>query len=203
MKPSQQEKSAAYFENRKAELKRLQADLASMPKAPYTLEIGCGHGHFLSALAQRNTTEDPQRMHLGLDIKSERISKAQTKSRRANLGNIRWLCCDVFDLLEYWPTDRQIAEIYVLFPDPWPRPRHHKNRFVNPKLLESLAKLTNTGALFHYRGDFDEYTEAIKEHIANSQSWDLELKDSFAQGLPPSVFEGHHPTYQTLSAKRH
>ena len=81
-----------------------------------TLEIGCGHGHFLTAYAAAH----PDLRCLGLDIANDRIARALRKRDRARLANLDFVHADADDLLSALPEEISLSQVFVLFPDPWP-----------------------------------------------------------------------------------
>lgn len=106
-----------------------------------TLEIGCGHGHFLNAYAQAH----PDEHCLGLDLLADRIARAQKKARRAGLTNLAFFHAEARLLLEALPAPVRLGRIFILFPDPWPKRRHHKNRIMQPEFLQTLATRAGQG----------------------------------------------------------
>ena len=115
-------------------LAALRAEIAAAlptPKTRFVLEIGCGNGHFLAAYA----TAHPDQFCVGIDLRLERIEKALRKRDRAGLGNLHFLRCDALDFLHELPAGACLGDIYMLFPDPWPKKRHHKHRLFKPEFL--------------------------------------------------------------------
>ena len=82
------------------------------------LEIGAGHGHFLTAYAAAH----PERTCVGLDIIAERVERANRKKNRARLDNLHFLHASAEDFLASLPENVRFADVFVLFPDPWPKP---------------------------------------------------------------------------------
>ena len=80
----------------------------------------CGHGHFLSAYAAAH----PKTYCLGVDLVTQRIERANRKQTRLALQNLAFLKADVVETLASLPPYVQLAGIFVLFPDPWPKTRH-------------------------------------------------------------------------------
>ena len=108
----------------------------------FTWEVGCGHGHFLAAYAAAH----PERCCIGVDIASDRIGRAERKRGRARLGNLHFLQADAGAFLAALPARARLSEVFVLFPDPWPKRRHHKNRVLQPAFLAEVAKRAGQGA---------------------------------------------------------
>jgi tRNA (guanine-N7-)-methyltransferase len=106
------------------------------------LEIGCGNGHFLTAYAAAH----PARLCVGIDLRFERITKALRKRDHASLSNLHFLRCEARDFLRELPAGVQLLDIYMLFPDPWPKKRHHKNRLLQAEFLDELAARAGQGS---------------------------------------------------------
>jgi tRNA (guanine-N7-)-methyltransferase len=162
----------------------LRAEIAAAwPAMPHrlVLEIGCGNGHFLAAYAAAH----PDRPCAGLDLRLERIEKARRKCDRAGLRNLHLFRCDALDFLQELPAPVRLAEVFMLFPDPWPKKRHHKNRLLKTTLLDTLAARAGQGSLFFFRTDFKPYYDEALGLVEAHPAWQL---------LPPGPFPFEHPT---------
>ena len=114
---------------RRADLRAELGAILPQPR-PIVLEIGCGHGHFLARYAADFTAKTC----VGVDLSSDRIARAKRKSGRARLPNCHFVRADARDFLSALPAGVTFGEIWLLFPDPWPKKRHHKNRLLQPGL---------------------------------------------------------------------
>lgn len=179
----------------------LRGELDKLPMGDYVLELGCGHGHFLTALAARHKETGVKRSYVGVDKKSERLQKGRQKSQRAGV-EIFWTRGSVEDVLELWPQGRTIREVFVLFPDPWPKSKQLKHRFMNAELLESISTKVAAGGLFHFRSDAFDYCDDVRALLAANKAWRLDDEAKWPEGLPATVFEGHHPVFGSLIAVR-
>lgn len=162
-------------------LETLPADVASGARA-LTLEIGCGHGHFLAAYA----ATFPNEFCLGLDLISKRIERANRKRELAALGNLAFFKAEATELLTALPEACRLGKIFFLFPDPWPKKRHHKNRLIQTEMLDVLAARANAGARLHFRTDHAEYFEWSVELIDANPHWER---------LPGEPWPFEHETY--------
>ncbi|MEY4939314.1 MAG: hypothetical protein RIQ93_1049 [Verrucomicrobiota bacterium] len=163
--------SAAYAEilaNRRAQLAgQLESALAGVTE--FVWELGCGHGHYLTAYAEAH----PTRRCLGIDIVSERIERARRKSARAALPNLYFLRAEARSFLRTLPADRRISQALILFPDPWPKSRHHKHRILQADLLDELADHATPDCQLSFRTDFAPYYEAARATLAAHGRWAL------------------------------
>lgn len=175
-------------------LTALRAEIAAVlpaPKARFVFEIGCGNGHFLAAYA----TVHPDQSCVGIDLRLERIEKALHKRDRAGLGNLHFLRCDALDFLHELPAGASLSDIYMLFPDPWPKKRHHKHRLFKPEFLGKLAARAGQGSRLFFRTDYRPYYDEAVATIALHRAWSL---------LPPGPFAFEYPTiFQSRAAVFH
>jgi len=175
----------------------LPADIVSGAR-PLTLEIGCGHGHFLAAYA----TAFPQEFCLGFDLISKRIERANRKRELAELGNLAFFKAEATELLLALPEACRLGKIFFLFPDPWPKKRHHKNRLIQTEMLDRLANRAVAGTRLHFRTDHAEYFEWSRELVDAhplwkrlvDAPWPFEHETYFQKILPDA--------YQSLIAER-
>lgn len=166
MSPAQ---AQAIHATRLADLATQLALLWSGWPAIITLEIGCGHGHFFTAYAQAH----PDEHCLGVDILADRILRARKKAARAGLRNLAFVHTDAKLLLEALPTRVRFKRIFLLFPDPWPKRRHHKHRLMQAGFLEALAKRAGEGTMLFFRTDHEPYYQEAIATLRNSTVWRL------------------------------
>lgn len=133
----------------------------------FTLEIGCGHGHWLAAYAQQNPTE----FCLGVDLITGRIEKSLRKKTLQNIKNIAFLKAEATEILDSLDGKYQLEKIFILYPDPWPKKRHHKNRFINSQNLDRLAHASIVGTRLHFRTDDADYFAWTRHELQNHKSW--------------------------------
>ena len=179
---------------------RLRGELATLlpADASLVLEIGSGHGHFLTRYAQEN----PTKLCLGVDLIGERVERATKKATRAKLTNCHFVRAEARELIEALPAGVSFAETWVLFPDPWPKKRHHKNRILQPAFFDSLAETrAGQGGRLYFRTDHTGYFNFVADFLpklttwqpAPAASWPLEQE---------TVFQARAPAYQSLVAIR-
>jgi tRNA (guanine-N7-)-methyltransferase len=111
------------------------------PPSELWLEIGFGAGEHLAAQAAAH----PEVGFLGAEVFENGVVKLLAAVRQRELGNIRVLMDDARLLLAALP-ERSLGRVFILFPDPWPKQRHHKRRMVSPATLDALARLMTDGA---------------------------------------------------------
>lgn len=154
-----------------------------------TLEIGCGHGHFLTAFAAQH----PECECLGLDYSRGRIERAKRKVVANNLGNAHFLHASSGDFLATRPAMYRFHQVYVLFPDPWPKRKHRKYRLINPEFLTELAGAVEQGGALYFRTDFQDYFCETRTTLGAHKHWEIE---------PDAVWPFDHTTVFESKAKR-
>ena len=160
------------------------------------LEIGSGHGHFLTKYASLH----PARYFVGIDILGDRLRKAGRKQTVAALTNLRFVKAEASEFLGCLPGRLQIEETLVLFPDPWPKKRHHKNRLVQDGFLESLAKRMLPGGRMYFRTDHEPYLEWTRSKLAVHPEWHL-VQDAPWVLEEKTVFQARAPSFGSLVAE--
>jgi len=127
---------------------------------PVWLEIGFGGGEHMVHQA-RGT---PGIGLIGVEIYLNGVAMALGRIRAAGVGNIRLHPGDVRDLMEVLPA-ASIARAFLLYPDPWPKARHHRRRFVTPEHLAPLARILAPGAEFRVATDIPDYVRQTLEEV--------------------------------------
>lgn len=185
----------ARLAQRRAALGAAVADIFR-PPARFVWEIGCGHGHFLAAYAQAH----PTLLCLGLDVVLERIKRAIRKRDRARLGNLHFLQAEAQMFLDVLPSAAELAAVYVLFPDPWPKLRHHKHRLMQPDFLTAMAGRAGKGTPLYFRTDHEEYFMQVEALLRAHPAWRLVEEPWTFEA--PTVFQARAPSYRSLVAAR-
>lgn len=116
------------------------------------LEIGFGGGEHMVHQAAQN----PSVGIIGAEPYINGVAMLLGKIRRDGTDNIRIHAGDVRDLFDVLP-EASIARAFLLYPDPWPKARHHRRRFVTPEHLEPLARVLRPGAMFRVATDIPDY----------------------------------------------
>ena len=129
--------------------------------APCTLEIGFGNGENLLALA----AAQPQRLYLGIEVHRPGVGRLLLGLDKSGLMNVRVICHDAVDVVAQLAPG-SIEEILVLFPDPWPKKRHHKRRLMQSPFAQSLASRLAPGGTLHIATDWQPYAEEMLTTLA-------------------------------------
>jgi tRNA (guanine-N7-)-methyltransferase len=153
--------------------------------APTEIELGSGKGRFLLERA----AAEPERNLLGVERAAKYHELVCDRVARRGLGNVRLLRTTAEDLLFRLLRPTSVAAVYLLFPDPWPKKRHHKRRFVTPDNVDAVARALVPGGRMLVKSDHPGYAEVIEEVLAAAPGFSrLDAADAFAE-LPETGFE--------------
>jgi tRNA (guanine-N7-)-methyltransferase len=164
--------------------------------ATFVWELGCGHGHFLTAYAHAF----PNKLCVGIDLMGGRIARALRKRDRAKLPNLFFVHAEARLFLEVLPAAVQFSELHVLFPDPWPKSRHHKHRIIQPDFLSAAAGKAAAHGRLYFRTDFRPYFADAQDAVRDHPQWTL-TNDPWPFEFS-TVFQSRAPEYQSLVARR-
>ncbi|WP_113924863.1 tRNA (guanosine(46)-N7)-methyltransferase TrmB [Cognataquiflexum aquatile] len=115
---------------------------------PLVVELACGRGEFTVGLAR----EYPGSNFIGVDIKGSRIWKGSTIAIAEGLHNVAFLRTQI-QLLDRYFDQGEIAELWITFPDPFPRDGDEKRRLTSPKFLEMYKPLLEKSGIIHFKTD--------------------------------------------------
>jgi tRNA (guanine-N7-)-methyltransferase len=164
LRPGQRERLAAALGTVQFELpESSQFDpgtLFPQPYSDYWLEIGFGAGeHLAEQAAQHGETG-----FLGCEVYENGVVRLLGEIERLSLANVRVFTDDARLLLRALP-DHSLGRVFILFPDPWPKLRHHKRRMVAPQTLDQLARTMRPGAELRLATDDVGYLRAMLEWV--------------------------------------
>jgi tRNA (guanine-N7-)-methyltransferase len=160
---------------------RAPADLRTLfPRAvdEVRLEIGFGGAEHLIAQAEANPTVG----YVGSDAFLNSVAKALAAIDQRKLDTIRLFHGDASDLIDWLPA-AALTRIDLLYPDPWPKRRHWKRRFVQDDSLKRLARILAPGGEFRFATDIASYAEHVLMRILRSDDfvWTAQRADDWRQ----------------------
>lgn len=186
---------------------RAPLDLAGLfGERPVWLEVGFGGGEHLVHQAQQN----PDVGIIGCEPYINGVAMLLGKIRRAGVGNLAIHPGDARDLFDVLP-DASIARAFLLYPDPWPKTRHHRRRFVTEEHLAPLARVLKPDAIFRVATDIEDYVRQTLEEVPRQGfEWLAERpsdwREPWEDWLPTryekkALREGRVPHYLTFRKK--
>lgn len=144
---------------------------------PVWLEVGFGGGEHMVHQAAAH----PWVSIIGCEPYVNGVAMALGKIRRAGVENIILHPGDVRDLFDLLP-EASLDRAFLLYPDPWPKARHHRRRFVTPEHLDPLARVLKPGAEFRVATDIPDYVRQTLEEVPRAGfSWQAEGPEDWRQ----------------------
>jgi tRNA (guanine-N7-)-methyltransferase len=139
------------------------ATLFDTPAGAVHLEIGFGGGEHLLHEAEAH----PAIGFIGVEPFENGMAKAVTAIARRAIQNVRLYDQDAVELLDWLPS-ASLERIDLLYPDPWPKKRHWKRRFVNQTNLDRIARCLKRGGTFRFATDIGSYVEWTLDAVAKN-----------------------------------
>lgn len=167
------------------------------------LEVGFGGGEHMVHQAKQN----PDIGIIGCEPYINGVAMLLGKIRTAGVENLRVYPGDVRDMFDVLP-DASISKAFLLYPDPWPKARHHRRRFVTAEHLEPLNRVLKPGAIFRVATDIADYVRQTLEEVPKQSfewlaegpsdwrvPWDDWISTRYEQ---KALREGRPPHYLTF-----
>lgn len=128
---------------------------------PITLELACGGGEYTVALAR----QFPERNFIGVDVKGNRIWKGARQALAENLPNAAFLRTRI-EIIEQFFAPGEVSEIWITFPDPFPRNSKENRRLTSAYFLEKYRQILRPGGLLHLKHDDPDFYQFTLDTIA-------------------------------------
>jgi tRNA (guanine-N7-)-methyltransferase len=167
----------------------LDAGVAFGRTAPVVAEIGFGMGQATWKIAQEN----PGVSYLGIEVHTPGVGRLLYELGSRGIENVRIVHHDAVEVLERMLAPGSLAGIHMFYPDPWPKKRHQKRRFVRPGLSELLASRLEPGGYLYFVTDIEDYALRSLELLSRTAG----LRNRYADFAPPqewrpeTKFESH------------
>jgi len=158
MTPAQRSALDTLWEQYGIELGDTQINLDALfgRSAPRILEIGFGMGSSLAEMAAAHPEQD----YLGIEVHRPGVGNLLKLIDAHPLSNVRVISADAIEVLNQIPG-ACLDAVYLFFPDPWHKRRHHKRRIVQPSFVTRIAQKLKPGGHFHLATDWEEYAEQM------------------------------------------
>ncbi len=181
--------------------------LTTLFEAPVTdirIEIGFGGAEHLLHRAR----SEPSSGFIGIEPFVNGMARLTRALSQEKLQNLRVYDDDATRLLDWLPAGT-IAGIDLLYPDPWPKKRHWKRRFVNAANLDRFARVLKPGGIFRFASDIDSYVNWTLLHCRDHEAfdWTAQSADDWRRPYPgwpgtryeaKALREGRTPAYLTF-----
>jgi len=145
------------------------------------LEIGFGGGEHLIAQAMAHRDIG----FIGAEPFVNGVAKALAAIERNKLDNIRLRAGDAVALIGAIPAGA-LSRVFILYPDPWPKRRHHKRRIISPGMVEELARVLRAGGEARFATDIDDYAGwTLRRFLASGAFfWSAQKADDWRKPWP-------------------
>jgi len=154
-------------------------------QAPMHLEIGSGKGRFSVEFALSH----PDLNYLSIERAPKYHRFLAERIRRRGVENIRLLHTTAEDLVFRLLGPESVDAVYILFPDPWPKKRHHKRRLIKAENINGFHRIMRPGSRLLIKSDHPDYAEVIAAVLENAEGFrSLDAEEAFAD-LPQTGFE--------------
>jgi tRNA (guanine-N7-)-methyltransferase len=168
------------------------ADLSTLFPLPTTerrLEIGFGGGEHMIAQADKH----PSVGFIGVEPFVNGMAKALSAIESNDLNNIRLHFDDALSLIAWLPP-HSLARIDLIHPDPWPKRRHWKRRFVQDEMIARLARILRSGGEFRFVTDIADYASWTLQHLLRSKDfeWTAQGPDDWRKAWPGFIETRYH-----------
>ena len=135
----------------------LDCDAVFGRHAPRTVEIGFGNGENLARMAAAH----PERDYLGIEVHRPGVGRLLLALEEGQLSNVRVICHDAVEVLRGQIVQQSLDEVVILFPDPWPKKRHHKRRLVQDAFIGLVTDRLHPGGILRMATDWQPYAEEM------------------------------------------
>ncbi len=159
---------------------RLDVDSIFRRQAELQVDVGCGDGGFLLQQAQRF----PELNFLGIERLFGRVRRICRAAVRAGLTNLRVLRLESAYTVRYLLPANSVRQMYILFPYPWPKSKHHNRRLINTEFLNAVHRALAVGGRLIIKTDHPGYAAGIAELLEMADNWDCRSgEDDFCSGI--------------------
>ncbi len=147
---------------------KLDFDVLFRRNAFRVLEIGFGNGASLAEMAMNH----PENDYLGIEVHRPGVGNLLLQIEKQGLNNIRVSNDDAVEVLEQQISDATLDAVYLFFPDPWHKKKHHKRRIVQPTFVQLLRRKLKPGGIFHMATDWENYAEHMQEVMSAAEGFE-------------------------------
>lgn len=137
-------------------------------KAPLIVEIGSGLGDAVCHAAEENPDTD----FLAVEVYTPGLANTLIKINSRGLNNVRVVEANAPEVLATMLPAGSVTELWVFFPDPWHKSRHHKRRLIQPAFADLAARALKPGGLWRIATDWSNYAVHVREVLADSADFE-------------------------------
>ena len=146
-------------------------------EAPLTVEVGSGQGHAILHAAENH----PERNFLAVEVFQGGLARTVLGAVEIGVKNLRLAEVNAPELLEKYLPAGSVDEIWVFFPDPWPKAKHHKRRLVNPDFIRIAHRALRAGGTLRLATDWQEYADHMRDVLDASTEFERAFEGEWAE----------------------
>lgn len=147
------------------------------------VEIGTGSGYFLAEMARRH----PEWNFLGVDLSTASVTRSYRRISEENPDNLRLFCGHGLFVLRDALASESVTEIYVNFPDPWPKPKHRNRRLLTADFFQAAARCLVDDGTIRLTTDSTAYVEFARSEARQTALYDIDSGEP-----PPNVLRSKY-----------
>lgn len=149
-------------------LQRVEPSQLFLKSGPLEVDIGCGEGAFIAAMAQRH----PERNYLGIERLVGRVHTVARIAAHRRLDNIRVMRVESTYVISHMLPPESVATAHVLFPDPWPKRYHHRRRLIQDEFMRALRTVLEPGGELRVKTDDLPYFLWMEKIFAKAEGFE-------------------------------
>lgn len=142
---------------------------------PIKIEYCSGNGAWISSRAQ----QEPHSNWVAVEMKFERVRKIWSKLKNCNLNNLMIVCGKAQPLTKHYIPDNCVQEVYINFPDPWPKNKHRKNRLVQTEFVNEVHRILQLNGSFILATDDVGYSKIIIDVLKKFKGFNSKFPEPY------------------------
>lgn len=156
-------------------------------KGKVIIEYCSGNGSWVIQRAQMK----PDEHWIAIEKKFDRVRKIWSKLQRLSLSNLMVICGEALTFTRYYLPENSVDEVYINFPDPWPKLKHSKNRLIQQPFVQELFRILKPEGKAIFVTDHESYSKQMIEEMLAFEGW----KSSFASPYYKTEWENYGTSY--------
>lgn len=136
---------------------------------PINIEYCSGNGHWIVDKAEQN----PLINWVAIERKFDRVRKIWSKMQNRKINNLIIICGEGHHATNFYIPAKSVGDIFINFPDPWPKTRHHKNRIVQHAFVQELRRIMKIDSVLTMVTDDEDFSKWTIKILSTSEGFDL------------------------------
>lgn len=153
-------------------------------RAPLVIEVGSGQGHAIVHAASLHPDTD----FIAIEVFQAGLARTMTAADEAGVENLRLAEANAPEMLERYLPEGSADELWVFFPDPWAKTKHHKRRLIAPEFMRIAARVLRPGGVIRLATDWEEYAIQMREVLDAAPEFSRDFTGEWAERFDGRVF---------------